>query len=158
MEQRRVVLIVEDHPGVRDTLEQMVESWAEVDCLLANGFLGAASLVATSPKIDLLICDVDLPGEMTGVDLAEVAVKTFPDIAIVMISGHAKFNLAGMTDRYCFARKPFDRQTLVAHIENAFTASTVAPATEGIVGAEDATVKTAARAHRLQLVPAGRRL
>jgi DNA-binding NtrC family response regulator len=119
MKRRLTVLIVENDPELRDAIEQMVESWMEVDCLLANGFQGAATWIAAAPKIDLLVCDVEVPGVMSGIKLAEIAVRTFPNIAVVMMFEHDRAYLTGTADRYCFLPKPFDRQTLVAHIENA---------------------------------------
>ena len=34
-----------------------------------------------------LVTDVDLPGEMTGVELAEYAKRKFPKLNVVMVSG-----------------------------------------------------------------------
>lgn len=135
MDHRLVALVVEDHPGVRDTLEQMVESWARVDLLTANGFLGACTWITAAPAIDLLICDVDLPGEMTGIDLAEIAVKTFPGIAVVMISGFAQSEVPGFIDRYTFVRKPFSRWELLEHIDNAYMKLNVIHRTQAKVDA-----------------------
>ena len=36
------VLIVEDHPGVRDSIERMVEQWPDVDIHSAENFVSAA--------------------------------------------------------------------------------------------------------------------
>jgi DNA-binding NtrC family response regulator len=120
MGRRLTVLIVEDHPGVRDTLERMVETWPNVDVLSANTFLSSAVLIHCAQQIDLLICDVCLPGEMSGVDVAEVATATHRDIAVVMISADAKVDVARMTSRYAFLRKPFDRDDLIEHMDRAF--------------------------------------
>lgn len=117
MERELVVLIVDDHSGVRDALEQMVESWRNVHLLSCGNFLDAVRLMAGAAGIDLLICDVCLPGDMTGIDVAELAVTTFPDISIVLISADPLSEISGITARYSFLRKPFDREYLVAHIE-----------------------------------------
>lgn len=120
MGRRLTVLIVEDHPGVRDTLERMVETWPNVDVLSANTFLSSAVLIHSAQHIDLLICDVCLPGEMSGVDVAEVATATHRDIAVVMISADAKVDVERMTNRYAFLRKPFGRNDLIEHMDRAF--------------------------------------
>lgn len=120
MGQRLTVLIVEDHPGVRDTLERMVETWANVDILSANTFLSAAVLIHSAQRLDLLICDVCLPGEMSGVDVAEVATATHLDVAVVMISADAKRDIGRLKNRYAFIRKPFGRNELIEHMDSAF--------------------------------------
>ena len=120
MGRRLTVLIVEDHPGVRDTLERMVETWPDVDILSAASFLSAAVLIHSAQRIDLLLCDVCLPGEMTGVDIAEVALTTHQDIAVVMMSADAQSDVARMQQRYSFIRKPFGLDQLIEHMDNAF--------------------------------------
>ena len=116
---RLTVLIVEDHPGVRDTLERMAETYPNVDVLSANTFLSAAVLVRSTPQIDLLICDVCLPGEMTGVDLAEVATATHLEIAVVMISADPQRDIERMKACYAFIQKPFGRNDLIEHMDSA---------------------------------------
>ena len=120
MGRRLTVLIVEDHSGVRDTLERMVESWPNVDVLSANSFLSAAVLIRSVQRLDLLICDVCLPGEMTGIDVAEVAIATHHDLAIVIISADAHEDIDRMKRRYAFIRKPFGRDDLIEHMDSAF--------------------------------------
>lgn len=120
MGRRLTVLIVEDHPGVRDTLERMVESWPNVNVLSANTFLSAAVLIRSVQRLDLLICDVCLPGELTGIDVAEVAVATHQDLAVVIISADAQEDIDRMKARYAFIRKPFGRDDLIEHMDGAF--------------------------------------
>lgn len=98
----------------------MVESWLNVDLLSCCGFLEAAALLHKAANVDLLIADVCLSGEMTGVHVAEIAVKTFPSIAVVMISADQASEVAGLTERYSFLRKPFDREQLLEHIDSAY--------------------------------------
>lgn len=113
-------MIVEDHAGVRDALERMVESWASVDLLSCNGFVGATQWINTAPRIDLMLCDVYLPDGMTGIGLAEIAVQTHPRIAVVMTSADPRPRVDGFTDRYSFLRKPFGREDLLEEIDRTF--------------------------------------
>ena len=117
---RLVVLIVEDHPGVLDSLERLVERWPNVDILSADGSLAALKWIGLAPCIDLLLSDVCLPGEMTGVDIAAFAVITHPGIAVVLLSADAKSEIKGLVERYAFVRKPFGGDQLTAHIDKAF--------------------------------------
>jgi DNA-binding NtrC family response regulator len=114
-----VILIVEDH-SVRESLEQLVERRPNVDVISADNFFSAAIWINAVPRIDLLLCDFLLPGQMTGVDVADVAVLSHPAIAVVIISSDARSEIAGMRDTYAFIRKPFVGQQLSAHIDKAF--------------------------------------
>lgn len=113
------VLVVEDHPGVRDALERMVETWPHVDVISANTFLSAAVLIHSAQRIDVLICDVCLPGEMTGIDVAEVAMATHSNVSVVMISADARGDVERMSARYAFIRKPFGRNDLIEYMDSA---------------------------------------
>jgi len=120
MNDRLVVLIVEDHPAVLDSLKLFVESLPEVHILAADSFLSAAVWINATKRIDLLLCDVLLPGAMDGIDVAEVAVNTHPDVAVVLLSADPMDQINGLTDRYSFAQKPFGCEAITQHIDSAF--------------------------------------
>lgn len=120
MHSRLVVLIVEDHPGIMDSMERMIETWPNVDVLSASGFLDAARWIHRASRIDLLMCDVQLPGGMNGVSIAELALVTHPQLAILLFSADAASDIKGLTNRYSFIRKPFNRSDIVEHVDKAF--------------------------------------
>lgn len=117
---RLVVLIVEDHPGIMDSMERMIETWPNVDVLSAKGFLDAAAWIHRANRIDLLLCDVRLPGGMNGVTVAELGVVTHPLMAVVLFSADAESDIDGLTERFSFLRKPFSREDIIEHVDNAF--------------------------------------
>lgn len=120
MDRRLVALIVESHPEARTSLEGTVQERGTVDLLSCDGFLGATSWIHRCRCIDLMLCDVCLSESMTGVDLAEIAVKTHPQIAIVMTSVHARSGLSHLTERYGFLRKPFRPADMQRAIDRVF--------------------------------------
>ncbi len=81
----RVVLVVEDEPLIR---------WNARDAFADGGFAvleaehsAAAILVALGhPRIDLLFTDVNMPGDMNGIDLAEHLFALRPELKIVVTS------------------------------------------------------------------------
>jgi len=115
-----VVLIVEDHPGVRDSVERLVEQWPNVDILSAENFFSAAIWINAVDHLDIILSDVVLPGEMTGVDVADVAVATHPNVAVVLFSADHISEIKGMRETYGFIRKPFGIEQLTMHIDKAF--------------------------------------
>jgi len=120
MNSRLVVLIVEDHPAVLDSLKLFVESFPDVEILSADSFTPAVAWINATPRIDLLLCDVLLPGAMDGLNVAEVAVDAHPNVAVVLLSADPQDEIEGLTDRYSFLQKPFGRDAVTQHIDNAF--------------------------------------
>ncbi|MBB6249000.1 response regulator [Rhodanobacter sp. A1T4] len=120
MNSQLVVLIVEDHPVVLDSLKFFVESFPNVQILSADSFVSAAVWINATKRIDLLLCDVLLPGAMDGIDVAEAAVNTHSDIAVVLLSADPMDEIKGLTDRYSFLQKPFGRDAITQHIDSAF--------------------------------------
>jgi len=120
MNDRLVVLIVEDHPAVLDSLKLFVESFEDVQIYSADSFSAAVVCIDATAQIDLLLCDVLLPGMMNGLDVAEAAVNAHPNIAVVLLSADPPDEIPRLTGRYSFLRKPFGRDAITEHIDKAF--------------------------------------
>lgn len=119
-----IVLVVEDRQKVVDlvdSLERLVEQWPNVDIHSAENFFTAAIWINSTQRIDLLLSDVLLPGEMSGIDIADLAVKTHPEVAVVLFSTDDCSGITGLRGKYEFVRKPFDREQLTVNIDNAFS-------------------------------------
>ena len=82
-----IALVVEDDALQREVMSELLKDngLEVVECNTAE----AAELVLTStgPELLALVTDVNLPGEMTGVELAEYAKRKFPKLNVVMVSG-----------------------------------------------------------------------
>lgn len=61
MDNKLIVLIVEDHPATRLALELTIESWANIELLSCDSFNAALRWLAAAPHLDLFISDVRLP-------------------------------------------------------------------------------------------------
>jgi DNA-binding NtrC family response regulator len=113
------VMIVEDHAGVRASMEAMVEMWRQVEITSVEDFHAAAHWIETIDRLDLLLCDVCLPGGNDGLDVAKMASSSHPSVAVVMFSADVESEIRGMSDRYSFLRKPFGRDALFRQIDDA---------------------------------------
>ena len=83
----KVVLIVEDEPHIRDLLsDYLTDEGYRV--LAAASSTKAFEIIATRPHLDLLISDFRLPGNVSGVMIAEPALKLRPDLKVLFISGY----------------------------------------------------------------------
>jgi CheY-like chemotaxis protein len=82
-----VVLVVEDEPFVRlnaaITLED--EGFEVIEAATARA--GLALLEKGNGEVDALFTDVDMPGDMNGLELAGIVHHRWPHIALVITSG-----------------------------------------------------------------------
>lgn len=87
MAQRRLVLLADDHPLVRDGLARLVESaLSDVTCLEASSWTECLELLAAHPTIGMALVDLDMPGHdgLQGLQ----AVRTMrPELTLVAVSG-----------------------------------------------------------------------
>ena len=119
----RHVLLVDDHPLIREqTREILVRAGFRVS-VAANADEALASLQADAP--DLLLTDVDMPGERNGIALANVARAHDSALPILVMTGHDPLSNSGFSqhDRIDALAKPFDRAALLQAIASLLTAS-----------------------------------
>jgi len=83
----KVVLIVEDEPHILDLLSDYLADLG-YRVLAAESSAKAFEILATKPQLDLLISDFRLPGNVSGVMIAEPALKLRPELKIIFISGY----------------------------------------------------------------------
>jgi two-component system cell cycle sensor histidine kinase/response regulator CckA len=113
--ERPRVLLVEDEMAVREML---------ADGLAQQGFdvlpaetAEQAGLLARDQPFDLLLTDIDLPGQ-NGAELASSLRARFPQLAVVLMSGYpddGAITEAGLNDE-ALLRKPFSMAQLVARM------------------------------------------
>lgn len=105
-----VALIVDDDPLQRECLADILKSEGleVVEC--ANGEVAELVLASTGADLRALVTDVELGGEMSGVELAQYAKRRFPNLNVVMISGHGPPYIPQDTR---FLMKPYQPQQLL---------------------------------------------
>lgn len=82
-----VVLIVEDKPAILMVLADYL-SGEGYRVLQAKDSVEAFEILATKPHLDLMITDFRLPNGVSGVAIAEPAVKLRPELKVIFISGY----------------------------------------------------------------------
>ncbi len=81
---RRLVLIVDDNPVVRQVLQQTLQTWGMIPTLAASGTEALAHL-HQGTQFDIAIIDMQMPG-MSGLSLAKELRKLATNLPIVMTS------------------------------------------------------------------------
>lgn len=108
------VLVVEDEPDVRDILEYLFV--AEGYTVFAVTSAGEAWEIASSRSLDIVVLDVELPGE-SGLTFCR-RVKPL-GIPVIMVSSHDRDDevVAGLeTGADDYVRKPFNNRELLLRV------------------------------------------
>jgi CheY-like chemotaxis protein len=112
-----LILLVEDNPALRDNVRLMLTELGHA-VVEANSAIEAQSLIKGLPEISLILCDLRLEGQETGVDLATNLSSSAPPI-IFMTSLPALDNLHQDALRLgTVLPKPFDATTLKLILQN----------------------------------------
>lgn len=110
-------LVVDDNLLIRmdamDILKQAGFQVLEAEC----GDVAYDLLKTRHPDIVLLFTDVQMPGELDGFALARKVAISWPDISIVVASGHVKPAPGSMPDKARFIAKPFSAALVHAHLQ-----------------------------------------
>lgn len=120
-----VVLIVDDKHDVLDSLKIIVETAPAVEILAAQSLGAAAVWIEAAKRIDLLLTNVRLPENGSGIEIARVAIAAHPKIAVVMMSAEPIARVDDLPPRYALIQKPFDISDLADHVDRAFLQSQV---------------------------------
>nr|WP_245243363.1 response regulator [Pararhodobacter sp. SW119] len=112
------VLLVENDIAVRDILNDFLTRLG-YHVLNASRASEAHELLAEAMQVDLLITDIVLAGECSGIKLANEARLTHPTLPVLVISGFAESTITGTlsnTARVGWLAKPFSRQSVARHL------------------------------------------
>jgi putative nucleotidyltransferase with HDIG domain len=117
---RKKVLIVDDDETIGRVLGNILERMSWEFSLVPDA--EQARQMLEEETFDLLLCDIHLPGE-SGMDLIKFVITTYPDMAIIMISGEDNpemFELALEIGAYGYIVKPFKVSEVIINVSSAF--------------------------------------
>ncbi|MGH6878662.1 MAG: response regulator [Rhizomicrobium sp.] len=101
-----VVLVVEDEFLIRLNTVEMVED-AGYQALEAANADEALDILARRPDIAIVFTDVNMPGSMNGLELAEAISDSWPGTAVVLTSGRNILRDEDLPDDGRFILKPY---------------------------------------------------
>jgi putative two-component system response regulator len=117
---RKQVLIVDDERPIRLLLQKILEANGYV-CRIAENAAQARVLMIEQAS-DLILCDINMPGE-SGLDFIRHVLKAYPDTAAIMVSAIGDPLLAESMLQlgvYDYIIKPMDRNGILISVANAF--------------------------------------
>ncbi len=111
-----VVLLVEDEPLVRMTAADELDDAGFRVLEAKNADEALVVLEAHSDEVQVLFTDVNMPGSMDGMALAERVYQRWPHVLLLISSGYARPHPDEIPDHGRFVPKPYRGETLVRHI------------------------------------------
>ena len=113
------ILVVDDEQGIRQVLQDVLGDEGHQVVTVEDGF--QALEILEKEAVDLVILDVWLPN-MGGIDVLKRVRGGWPDIEVVVISGHANINMAVQAVKigaFDFLEKPLSLEKTITVVENA---------------------------------------
>ena len=114
-----LILIVDDEEGIRQVLSDCLRDEGYRVVLAEDGFQ-ALRLLSEEP-VELVILDVWLPN-MGGIEVLQRIKAEYPEVEVVVISGHGNINLAVQAVKlgaFDFLEKPLSLEKTITVVQNA---------------------------------------
>jgi CheY-like chemotaxis protein len=110
-----LALVVENDPLQRIVLADLLkdEGLEVVECASAEA--AEIILVSTGTELRAIITDVELAGNMSGLELAQYAKRKFPHVNVIIVSGRSAAYIPPETT---FLRKPYLPDELLKAVLN----------------------------------------
>jgi DNA-binding NtrC family response regulator len=116
------VIVVEDETIIRMDIAISLENEGFVVLEAANAD-GAIELLDRHPEIRLMFTDIDMPGSMDGLKLAEAVRDRWPPVKIIIASGHRHLSDDLLPIEGKFFSKPYDHARVISAIREMLVAS-----------------------------------
>ena len=122
----RTVLIIDDEAAIRQSLAGALADEGYAVDTAGSGREGLERLRASRPNLALL--DIWMP-EMDGIEALKAIKSEFPDLPVVMMSGHGTIETAVKATKlgaFDFIEKPLSLDRLLVVLQNAFVVQELA--------------------------------
>lgn len=120
------IVLVEDEPEVRALAVTLLDGMGYKVIEAASAGAAVAMFEAT-PRVDLLLTDVILPGGMSGPDLAEEVGSRWPEAKILFMTGYTEVEVQGrlgLGNGVELLQKPFRKAELARKVRMVLDAGT----------------------------------
>jgi DNA-binding NtrC family response regulator len=101
-----VIVLVDEEPTMRQAIVHHLQE-AHFEVLEAVDSDAALALLEERGAVHALVTDAHVPGQIDGFELAGRARKRWPDLAVVMMSGHSDATSGPVPDGAEFIAKPY---------------------------------------------------
>ncbi len=105
-QQSPVIVLVDEEPTIRQATARHLQE-AQFEVLEATDSDAALTLLEKRSAVHALVTDAHLPGRIDGFELAGRARERWPELAVVMMSGHSDATSGPVPDGAEFVAKPY---------------------------------------------------
>jgi two-component system, response regulator PdtaR len=111
---KKTVLVVDDEVALRFLMSVVLREETNLKVIEAHNADEALELLKSDIPVDLIFTDVRMPGTIDGVELTRRVRTTYPEIKVVMASGHLtqQERIPGVP----LFLKPYDIDDVKSHI------------------------------------------
>lgn len=110
-----VVVLVEEEADERDAIARHLNE-AGFQVFAAEDTAGGLELLERARAVTALVTDAHVPGPIDGFELAAQARRRWPDVAVIMTSGHSDATSGPLPDGAAFLTKGYLTARLVPTI------------------------------------------
>jgi CheY-like chemotaxis protein len=110
------VLIVDDEPLIRETVSDLLGGAGLPTLEAKNGPEALEVLSKRAHTIAVLLTDIRMPGGMDGIDLARIALNSWPWIKVILMSGYYEGGPDGLPGNARFISKPWQAQEVINNV------------------------------------------
>jgi CheY-like chemotaxis protein len=82
----------------------------------ADSAAEALRRLGSGDRVDILLTDIDMPGDLDGLALANIVRERWPEIKIVVVSSYVDSEESDAHPGIAYLRKPFTGDELVAKL------------------------------------------
>lgn len=111
------ILVVEDEALIR-MMSADVLTDAGFHVLEAQNAAEAISVLETADHVELVFTDIRMPGRMDGLELAAFVHAHWPDVRLLVTSGHTVLDDDDIPDGGRFLSKPYQLSRIVSEIRS----------------------------------------
>jgi DNA-binding response OmpR family regulator len=112
---QNAILVVEDEDLLRHYAADVLQE-AGFEALEAADADAALALIRSRPDVRVLFTDIELPGELDGMELARKVQQESPHVFVLVTSGKHQPSRTEMADDGRFLPKPYTRDEVIREI------------------------------------------
>jgi DNA-binding NtrC family response regulator len=113
--QRKTVLVVEDEPLLRE-LSVLELQEAGYDVIEAPTAVDALAVLVSGVAIAVVFTDVNMPGDLNGLELAEQVRERWPQVRLIVTSGGGQVGHSDVRPPGRFIPKPYQLDQMIAAV------------------------------------------
>lgn len=127
------ILVIDDERPIRSSLKEILE-YEKLNVEEASNAKEALELL-TNMSFDAALCDIKMSG-MDGMELLEIMTREYPDMEVIMISGHGNIETAVEALKkgaFDYIEKPIDLNRLLVAVRNALDRKNLVQETKKLI-------------------------